>query len=47
MTAQPGGRRPAPPHLAPVQDLLNTVNLESEEDKLSAEGFPAWRRAEA
>ena len=45
MTVQPGGRQPAPPHLAPVQDLLNTVNLESAEDELSAEGFPAWAAA--
>ena len=39
MTAQPGGRLPAPPHLAPLQDLLNTVNLESGEDELAAEAF--------
>ena len=45
MTAQPGGRLPAPPHLAPLQDLLNTVNLESLEDELSAEGFPGWAAA--
>ena len=42
MTAQPGGRLPAPPHLAPLQDLLNSVNLESGEDELSARGFPGW-----
>lgn len=42
MTAQPGGRLPAPPHLAPLQDLLNTVNLESEEDELSPETFGGW-----
>ena len=42
MTAQPGGREPAPPHLAPLQDLLNTVNLESGEDELATGGFAAW-----
>jgi hypothetical protein len=42
VTAQPAGRLPAPPHLAPLQDLLNTVNLESEEDALSAGTFGAW-----
>lgn len=42
MTAQPGGRLPAPPHLAPLQDLLNTVNLESGEDELSPGAFGAW-----
>jgi predicted RNA-binding Zn ribbon-like protein len=45
VTAQPGGRLPAPPHLAPLQDLLNTVNLESEEDELSAAAFGAWSAA--
>ena len=44
MTAQPGGREPAPPHLAPLQDLLNTVNLESGEDELAAGGFADWAR---
>lgn len=42
MTAQPGGRAPAPPHLQPVQDLLNTVNLESGEDELGPGTFAAW-----
>lgn len=42
MTAQPGGRRPAPVHLAPLQDLLNTVNLESGEDELAPAAFGAW-----
>ena len=42
MTAQPGGRLPAPPHLAPLQDLLNTVNLESGEDALADGGFAGW-----
>ena len=45
MAAQPGGRQPAPAHLRPLQDLLNTVNLESGEDALSAEGFGAWAAA--
>jgi len=45
VTAQPGGRQPAPAHLRPLQDLLNTVNLESGEDALSAEGFGAWASA--
>jgi CGNR zinc finger protein len=45
MTAQPGGRLPAPPHLAPLQDLLNTVNLESEEDDLAPGSFGAWSTA--
>jgi predicted RNA-binding Zn ribbon-like protein len=45
MTAQPGGRQPAPPHLAPLQDLLNTVNLESGEDELSPETFGGWARS--
>jgi predicted RNA-binding Zn ribbon-like protein len=44
VTAQPGGREPAPPHLAPLQDLLNTVNLETGEDELAADGFPTWAR---
>lgn len=42
MTAQPGGRLPAPEHLAPLQDLLNTVNLESGQDELAAAGFGRW-----
>ena len=42
---QPGGRRPAPPHLAPLQDLLNTVNLESGEDELAPAAFVAWSAA--
>ena len=42
MTEQPGGRLPAPAHLAPLQDLLNTVNLESGEDELAPAGFGAW-----
>ena len=42
MTAQPGGRLPAPAHLAPLQDLLNTVNLESGEDELGPDGFAPW-----
>ena len=42
MTEQPGGRRPAPAHLAPLQDLLNTVNLESGEDELAPATFGAW-----
>ncbi len=42
MAQQPGGREPAPPHLQPLQDLLNTVDLESGEDGLSAERFGAW-----
>jgi hypothetical protein len=45
MTAQPGGRLPAPPHLAPLQDLLNTVNLESEEDDLAPGTFGPWSAA--
>lgn len=45
MTEQPGGRLPAPPHLAPLQDLLNTVNLESGEDELSPSAFGAWSQA--
>ena len=45
MTAQPGGRQPAPPHLAPLQDLLNTVNLESLEDALAAGAFEGWSAA--
>jgi len=45
VTAQPGGRLPAPPHLAPLQDLLNTVNLESLEDELSAGAFEGWSAA--
>ncbi len=45
MTAQPGGRMPAPPHLASLQDLLNTVNLESGEDELSAQAFGGWSAA--
>jgi hypothetical protein len=45
VTAQPGGRLPAPTHLAPLQDLLNTVNLESGEDGLAAETFTAWAAA--
>ena len=45
MTGQPGGRAPAPPHLAPLQDLLNTVNLESGDDELGAGAFPAWSAA--
>jgi predicted RNA-binding Zn ribbon-like protein len=42
VTAQPGGRLPAPPHLAALQDLLNTVNLESGEDALSPGTFGDW-----
>ena len=42
MTAQPGGRLPAPPHLAPLQDLLNTVNLESGDDELAPGAFAVW-----
>jgi hypothetical protein len=42
VTAQPGGRLPAPQHLAPLQDLLNTVNLESGEDELAADAFMRW-----
>lgn len=42
MTAQPGGRLPAPEHLAPLQDLLNTTNLESGADDLSRDAFGAW-----
>lgn len=42
MTEQPGGRLPAPAHLAPLQDLLNTVNLESGEDALAPAAFGAW-----
>jgi len=42
VTAQPGGRLPAPPHLAPLQDLLNTVNLESGEDELAPASFAGW-----
>ena len=42
---QPGGRLPAPPHLAPLQDLLNTVNLESWEDDLGPATFGAWSAA--
>ncbi|GAB2570482.1 CGNR zinc finger domain-containing protein [Microlunatus antarcticus] len=45
MTVQPGGRSPAPPHLAPLQDLLNTVNLESGEDELAPASFAAWAGA--
>ena len=45
MTAQPGGRLPAPPHLAPLQDLLNTVNLESDEDELAPASFAGWSAA--
>lgn len=45
MTQQPGGRQPAPAHLAPLQDLLNTVNLESGEDELAADRFAAWAGA--
>ncbi len=45
MTAQPGGRLPAPPHLAPLQDLLNTVNLESGEDELAPGSFGGWSGA--
>lgn len=45
MTQQPGGRQPAPPHLRPLQDLLNTVNLETGEDALGVEGFGAWATA--
>jgi predicted RNA-binding Zn ribbon-like protein len=45
VSVQPGGRLPAPPHLAPLQDLLNTVNLESGDDELSADLFPAWSAA--
>jgi predicted RNA-binding Zn ribbon-like protein len=45
VTVQPGGRLPAPPHLAPLQDLLNTVNLESEDDELSVATFGAWSAA--
>jgi hypothetical protein len=45
MTAQPGGRLPAPPHLAPLQDLLNTVNLESGEDELAPGTFARWAAA--
>jgi hypothetical protein len=33
---------PAPPHLAPLQDLLNTVNLESGDDELAPGAFAAW-----
>jgi len=42
VTAQPGGRLPAPPHLAALQDLLNTVNLESGEDALAPGTFAGW-----
>ncbi|MGI3780821.1 MAG: CGNR zinc finger domain-containing protein [Janthinobacterium lividum] len=42
MTVQPGGRLPAPPHLGSLQDLLNTVNLESGEDELAPGAFGAW-----
>jgi hypothetical protein len=45
VTAQPGGRQPAPPHLAALQDLLNTVNLESGEDALAPETFGDWAGA--
>lgn len=45
MIGQPGGRLPAPPHLAPLQDLLNTVNLESGEDELSPASFADWSGA--
>lgn len=45
MTAQPGGRLPAPAHLTPVQDLLNTVNLESGEDELGRGTFRDWAAA--
>ena len=45
MTAQPGGRLPAPPHLEPLQDLLNTVNLESGEDELAPDSFAGWSAA--
>lgn len=45
MTAQPGGRLPAPAHLAPLQDLLNTVNLESGEDELGVASFGRWSAA--
>jgi hypothetical protein len=45
VTAQPGGRLPAPPHLAPLQDLLNTVNLESGDDELASGTFTGWAAA--
>lgn len=45
MTAQPGGRLPAPAHLAPLQDLLNTVNLESGDDELARGAFGGWAGA--
>ena len=45
MVAQPGGRRPAPPHLEALQDLLNTVNLESGEDELALGTFRGWAAA--
>ncbi|SEQ60583.1 CGNR zinc finger domain-containing protein [Microlunatus flavus] len=45
MMQQPGGRQPAPAHLQPLQDLLNTVDLESEADELAAARFAAWAGA--
>ena len=41
--AQPGGRAPAPPGLAVLQDFLNSVDLEEGHDDLvDIDGLRAW-----
>jgi predicted RNA-binding Zn ribbon-like protein len=44
--AQPGGRAPAPPPLAALQDFLNTADLEEGHDDLvDTEGLGSWLAA--
>ena len=44
--AQPGGRAPAPPGLAVLQDFLNTADLEEGQDDLAdIDGLGAWLAA--
>ena len=46
--SQPGGRAPAPPGLALVQDFLNTTDLEEGLDDLGdVDGLHAWLLAQA
>jgi predicted RNA-binding Zn ribbon-like protein len=43
---QPGGRAPAPPGLAVLQDFLNTADLEEGQDDLAdVEGLGSWLAA--
>lgn len=35
-TEQPGGREPAPPRLARVQDFINTLDIEGDHETFTA-----------